>query len=92
MVWSLPSPCAELYQFRVLQKHKRFCIINYKDSPSLKDRDENKHKRKTNLKKADNAENIRKHQNSDQFPWRQEVLYLLDDRGLLKISKNKKNF
>ena len=41
------------------------------------------------MKKADNAENIRKYQNSDQFPWRQKkVLYLLDDRRLLKISKN----
>ena len=48
--------------------------------------------RKRNLKKADNAENIRKYQNSDQFPWRQKkVLYLLDDRRLL-AKTFKKNF
>lgn len=55
----------------------------------MRDRDENNHREEKEFEgNRGNAGNIKKHQNSDQFPWRQKkVLYLWNDRRLLKISK-----
>ena len=86
LCWSLPIA-------KFCQSTRDSALLILKTVPPWKTEMKTSTERKRNLKKADNAENIRKHQNSDQFPWRQKkLLYLLDDRGLLKISKNKKNF
>lgn len=86
LCWSLPVA-------KFCQSTRDSALLILKTVPPWKTEMKTSTERKRNLKKADNAENIRKHQNSDQFPWRKKkVLYLLDDRELLKISKNKKNF